>query len=269
MRPRSAVLALLVCLGSVAVLFAQTTSQSSTTSASSSQALITLQSTVAALTGKSSVTDVTLSGTAEWIAGSDDETGAAIYKALPSANRLDISLTSGTRSEIRNVGASGPAGAWISPDGVSHAIALHKLIADPGWFPLFAFSNIASSPNSLLTYVGPETRNGVSVIHLSAAQQFSGPYANAVALMKSLSQVDIYLDSSSLLPVSYVFNIHPDDDASLAIPTEIRYSNYQSIAGAQIPLHVQRFVNNSLTLDLQFENAVLDSGLSLTTFAVQ
>jgi hypothetical protein len=236
---------------------------------SSQQAATLLAQSAKVLTGSTTINDVTLTGSVEWKAGSDDETGTATYKALPNANRLDMSFSSGTRSEVRNGNDSSPVGAWTGIDGVSHGMAHHNLLTDPGWFPLFALSNINASSNSLVTYVGLETRSGASVIHLAAMQQFSSSVDSNATLLQHLSQVDIYLDPTTFLPVSFVFSAHPDVNALLDIPTEIHFSNYQSFGGTQIPLHVQKFVNDSLTVDLQFEHAVLNSGLSASMFAIQ
>jgi len=238
-------------------------------SASTPQVLTMLQSAFQALSGKTAINDVTLTGTAEWIAGSDDETGTVVLKTTSGANRLDLNLSAGTRSEIRSSSASGPAGSWIGPDGVSHAMANHNLMTDAGWFPAFTIGNLISATNVTATYVGLETRNGASAIHISASQQFTGLPANSAALMRHLSKVDLYIDPSTLLPVSYLFNSHPDDNASLDIPTEIRYSNYQKVAGVLIPLHVEKFINNTLALDLQFQNASLNTGITAAQVSAQ
>ncbi len=236
---------------------------------SSPQALATLQSAFQALSGKTAVNDATLTGTAEWIAGSDDETGTAVLKTISSANRLDLSLSAGTRSEIRDSSTGCPVGTWIGPDGVSHAMANHNLMTDAGWFPAFTIGNLLSATNAVDTYVGLETRNGASVIHISASQQFTSLPDDSAGHMQHLTQVDIYLDSSTLLPVSYVYNAHPDSNALLDIPTEIRYSNYQSVSGAQVPFHVLKFVNNTLTIDLHFQNASLNTGVTAVQISAQ
>jgi hypothetical protein len=62
--------------------------------------------------------------------------------------------------------------------------------------------------------------------------------------------------------------MHPDDNELIDFPVEIRYSNYHAIGGVQIPLHVQKFVNNVLTIDFQFQSAVVNSGLSATNFSL-
>jgi hypothetical protein len=141
-------------------------------------------------------------------------------------------------------------------------MANHNLMSDAGWFPAFTLGNLISSSNTVLIYVGQETKNGASVIHISASLVFPNLTSDTSELMQHLTQVEIYLDSTTSLPVSYVYNSHPDNNALLDIPTEIRYSNYQNVAGAQIPLHVQRYFNNTLTTDLQFQNASLNTGVT-------
>jgi hypothetical protein len=237
--------------------------QSTSSTTSSPQAASLLAQSVKALTGSGAVSDVTLTGTVEWIAGSDDETGTATLKAVSGAHRLDMSFRSGTRSEIVSIMNARTSGSWIGQDGISHAIVDHNLMSDAGWFPPFTLGNLISSSNTVLTYVGQETRNGASVIHISASQVSPDLSTPASGLMQHLTEVDIYLDSTTLLPVSYVFNSHPDNNALLDIPTEVRYSNYQNVAGAQIPLHVQQYLNNTLTTDLQFQSASLNTGLSI------
>lgn len=232
--------------------------QSTSQTTSSPQAATLLAQSAKALTGSTPVNDVTLTGTIN----TGDETGTATYKGLSGAYRLDLSFRNGTRSEVVSPVNGLPIGKWIGLDGISHPMANHNLMSDAGWFPKFTLANLTSSSNIVLTYAGQETRNGASVIHISASEQFPNLSDDSSSLMQHLTQVDVYLDSSTLLPVSYLFSSHPDDNALLDIPTEIRYSNFQSVDGAQIPLHIQKYMNNMLLVDLQFQNATLNTGLT-------
>jgi hypothetical protein len=239
-------------------------------SSSSPQAATLLTQSAAALTGNVVLSDVTLSGTARRIAGSDDETGTVTVKALATgAMRLDFSFPSGPRSEVRGNSNGAPAGDWSGPDSVSHSIALHNLSTDWGWFPAFTLSNLSSSANTVLTYVGQETRDGHSVQHLNVKQQFPNLTGTGASLMQHLSQMDIYLDSTTSLPVSLAYNTHPDNDAGLDLPVEISFSDYRPVNGVQIPFHVQKYLNNTLYLDLQFQTTAVNSGLTASTFSVQ
>jgi len=253
----------------IASLFLVSTVIAQSSTNSPQAAVSTLHGAMSALVGKSVINDVTLTGTVEWIAGSEDETGTVTYKGLSGAYRLDMTFRNGTRSEVVSPVDGLPAGNWIGLDGVSHPIANHNLMSDAGWFPTFALGSLISSSNTVLTYVGQETRNGSSVIHISASQQFPNLSGDTSSHMEHLTQVDVYLDPTTLLPVSYLFDSHPDNNALLDIPTEIRYSDYQAFGGAQIPLHVQKYINNTLTIDLQFQNASFNSGLTAVQITAQ
>jgi hypothetical protein len=243
--------------------------QTGTTSpaTASTQGAAVLQKALAALS-PTPITDVTLSGTARRIAGSDDESGTVVVKALAgTGTRLDLTLPSGARSEIRNISAVPVVGSWSGPDGIAHPISYHNLLTDPGWAPAFTIASLVSAQNAVITYVGAETRDGQSVIHVTASQH--SPVANdTTGLLQHLAQTDVYLHSGTFLPTSITFNIHPDNNANVDIPVEIDFSSYQAVSGAQVPLHVQRFLNKSLVLDLQFSSAILNSGISADTFTV-
>lgn len=236
---------------------------------SSSQASTVLQNSLAAILGNSSVSDVTITGTARRIAGTDDETGSVTFQAVGASSKIALNLPSGARIETRSNTSSTLTGSWSGPDGVSHPLAFHNLAVDSGLFPLFTLSAITSSKNSVLSLVGQEIRNGQSVIHLSALQQFPSLSGDSAALMQGLSQLDIFLDASTNLPVSLSFKTHPDDNALLDIPIEIQFSDYRLVSGVQVPFHVQKLLNNVLVLDLAFQNVAFNSGISANTFSIQ
>jgi len=232
-----------------------------------------LQQSLAALNGGQPITDVTLSGNARRIAGSDDESGSATFKALAAgAARMDLSLSMGQRSEIVNLTGPTPAGSWSGPDGVSHGMAYHNLLIDPSWFfPAFPISRGLSSSGYTAAYVAQETRNGQSVQHVQVqVWQVSTVQTPAgTPTMQHLSQMDFFLDATTLLPAAIAFNIHPDNNAGIDLPVEVQFSDYHAVSGAQVPFHIEKFLNNSLLLDLQFTSAQLNSGLSASLFNVQ
>lgn len=126
------------------------------TATTATQASLLLQKAYTALSGGQTLSDVTLSGTARRIAGSDDETGTAILKALATGEaRMDLTLPSGARSEVRAASTSGQAGNWSGPDGLSHSISNHNLMTDSSWFfPAFTLGRLLASGNYVVSYVG-------------------------------------------------------------------------------------------------------------------
>jgi hypothetical protein len=263
---RVARLVVVVCLSVVLSfsLFAQ-----QPTVVSTPQPLTLLQNSLSALVGSQSVTDITLTGTARRIAGSDDESGTATLKALASgAARADFTFPSGARSELANLSATPPAGAWSGPDGISHPIAFHNFFAEPVWFfPAFAVARRLSTSGFASTYVAHETLNGQAVEHLSVSQTSSPLIATSDPLFPHLTQVDFYLDSTTLLPATITFNIHPDNNELFDIPVQVTFSDYRLVNGVQVPFHIQKFINNSLVLDFQAQSVTTNSGLSPSVFA--
>jgi hypothetical protein len=256
-------------LGVVLSLSALLASAAQTPVATNTQALGILQHALAALSPNISTQDVTLSGSAHYIAGSDDETGTAILKATAiGSSRIDLSLSSGQRSEVYNFSSAVPSGQWSGPDGTAHAVSYHNLLNEPGWFsPVTAISRRLAGTGFVAAYVGAETLGSQSVHHISVTQPPQDS-TSISSLLTHLTQVDLFIDSTTFLPAAMSFNIHPDDNELLDIPVEVRFSDYRSVNGAQIPFHIQKFLNNGLVLDLQLDSATINTGLSSSAFGV-
>jgi hypothetical protein len=233
------------------------------------QAVSLATQALAALSARTPVSDITLTGTATRTAGSETETGSITLKALGNPNsRFDFVSTSGTSSEIRNASGGPPQGSWITSDGVSHAMAGHNTFTDAAWFaPELTVLSLLSNPNLIVSYVGQETRDGAAVQHLHFAIQSAS--TDPTGLVQGLSAEDVYLDASTLLPVALIFNTHPDNDASTNISVEIDFSSYQPVKGVQVPFHIQKLLNGTLFLDVTVQAANINSGLSETSFLAQ
>jgi len=234
------------------------------------QALSLATQSMATLTGGTSITDATLNGNVSWIAGSDTQTGTGTFLAKGvSESRYDLILNGGNQSDIRNASNGSPAGAWVGSDGVSHSYASQNCWTDSAWFfpALSALSNADLSV--VLTYVGPETRLGVSVQHLQAYRFVPAKSSATTALLQQESTTDFYLNAVSLLPVATTFKVHPDDDSSVNLAVEVDYSSYQASNGAQLPMRVQRYLQGELILDLSVTAVSLNSGIPDSDFTIQ
>jgi hypothetical protein len=278
-------LILVACLSA----FPQQTTQAPASTASDPQAVALVQRSIAVMTAGTSVSDVTLSGTVRRVAGSDDENGTATLKATEAGDsRLDLVCPSGNRSEIRNhsgtpladsvpAGATlvpnpplQPVGGWSGPDGVIHGFATHNVITDPTWFlPSFVLSNLNGTGRYQLSYIGQETLNGQSLLHVSAIQPSSDTTPEIAQLDQHLSQIDVYFDPVTLQPILLAFNTHPDSNDLVDIAVQVQFSDYRAVNGVQTAFHIQRYLNGGLVLDFQASNAVLNSGMAPSTFSIQ
>jgi hypothetical protein len=235
------------------------------------QALSFANQSVAALAQGSTISDVTLTGNATWIAGSDNETGTAmLYAKGTGEGRIDLDLSGGLQSEIRNdLAASFPQGESIV-GGTGTQWATHNCWINASWFfPALSFLSTTSDPTLIFAYVGQETRNGAAVQHIRVYRYMASQKAAVITLIQQVSTADVYLDATTLLPTAVQFNSHPDNDATTNIAIEVDYSNYQLISGIQVPAHVQKFISGGLALDVTVASAIFNSGLADTLFTIQ
>jgi hypothetical protein len=180
-----------------------------------------------------------------------------------------LSLSGGQRSEVRNGLGAPPQGKWSGADGIWKSMPVHGCWTDPTWFsPALTIQSAINDPQISLTYVGQGTKAGVSVQHIQISRVVPGQTATATSLIQRLSQVDIYLDSTSNLPVAVNFNIHSDTDAGLDLPIEIQFSGWHSVGGFQVPSRIQRFLQGSLTLDLSGVTISVNTGLPQSDFTI-
>lgn len=235
------------------------------------QAVTMLQRSLAALVGTTNLNDVTLNASTSWTAGSDEETGSATLKATAiGQGRVDLSLSGGQRSEVIDISQTPSVGNWCGTDGTWHAMIAHNLYSDPTWFfPTFLISRALSASSYAILPMDTETQNGVAVEHVKIYQQQSEPTTELSTLIQGLSQIDLYFNPSTLLPVSVAFNTHADNNASVNIPITIQFSNYQTVQKISVPYHIQKYIQNGLALDVTVTSVQVNSGLSTSEFQVQ
>lgn len=233
--------------------------------ASSPVAVELAKKSLAALIGTTIIHDVTLTGSAS--TDLTAETGSITLMALGNGeSRIDIALSDGTRSEIRDASTGLFRGKWIAPDSTSGKFAAHNCQTDAAWF-FPVFSSLSAGRTVVLSYIGQETRNGTSVQHIRSfhSGESAGEFGPA---MQTLSTMDWYLDDSTLLPVATTFYIHPDNNAGNNLLVEVDYSNFQKVEGAVLPMHIQRFQQGNLMLDIQISTVAFNTGLNITMFSV-
>lgn len=254
------------CLVSFLIATPIVAQQTATPAPRDPQAVALLQKSWAALVGVGSISDITLTGSVTRIAGSDVETGVVTLLASGNlASRMNLSLTDGHRTEIRN----GPQGDWIGPDGVEHAMATHNCWPDADWFyPGLSFQALNSDPGLGTSYIGLETKNGLAVQHIRLFRVVPSSSGVPQPTILALSTEDLYLDASSFLPLFLEFNIHPDNAFNRDFSVEVAFSSYQNMSGIMLPVRVRKYLNGGLILDLTIASGSVNSGLPASDFAV-
>jgi hypothetical protein len=259
-------LSVLVLAGS-AFLFSQSQQPGSDPQAVSlaTQAMTALMNGVA-------VGDVTLSGDAVWTSGTNTERGTATaYGKKNADSRLDLALSNGKRSELRNSAGGSPQGAWIKASGQSTPSAFQNCWTDAVWFfpALTSLSAVNSDPTLVLVYLGLETQNGRSVQHIQSYHYIASKVPKATNFTQQISTVDYYLDAQTLVPMSITFDAHPDDGTDANIAVQVDFANYQLANGILVPFHVTKLWQGNTLLDFTVTNVAVNSGLPDSLFSIQ
>jgi len=200
-----------------------------------------------------------LSGTAAWHAGSFNDEGAATLSGTSTgSSQLQLSLSSGTRSELQSGQGTSLACTWTGADAVAHNTDPGNCLRPVLWF----LPPLSLQPSQLASYLGALDLGTSSVgfgtqsyRHLQTELVLPNLNDALTTTIMRRSTVDIGLDSASLLPAVLAYSIHPDNGAPIEIAIEIHYSNYQAINGVQIPFTIQRFINGTLQLEIDATSA--------------
>lgn len=245
---------------------------SQTVATKDTTAISLLSRAVGVLASGVPINSITLTATVTRTAGSDVETGTATLEALGgAASRVSMSLSDGQQSEVINQSQGDTAGQWSGADATVHPMAQHNCWIPASWFfPALVMGEALNDPSVSISYSGQETRDGVAVEHIRFWRVFAsdGGSAAALTLLEHLTAADVYLDAATSAPVDLDFNIHPDNNAAQDIPVEIQYSGYQKMSGIFMPARVQKFINNSLFLDLNITGAALNTSISPAEFGI-
>jgi hypothetical protein len=225
--------------------------------------LVRAQSVVS---GGAAIQDAVLTGKVRRVAGSDDQAGTASLKIVASGEmRLDMSFPSGSQSVVRTSTGTGLTGFWSGADGKEHPVAFQALKTDDAqwFFPPIMLTRLSQMPGVSLAET-QEKHHGRAAEHLHIVQTADSRLpAYAIKLVEHADEMELFLDPITLLPSTVAFNTHPERDLGRDIPVELRFSNYRSVNGAQVPFHVQEYLNRTLVLDLEFETAQINTGITV------
>jgi hypothetical protein len=242
------------------------------------------------LTGGNPITDVTLTGSATVTRSPNTQpgtlpvtqSGAVILTAIGGeSSQVTINLPSGQTTSIQAVSAGVPSLTTSAGAGSQTAPASTALTPHPSWFypELLLASALSSASDYAVADVGSETRNGAAVEHVVVWLQPKGSSAVAPA-MQQATRNDLYLDSTTLLPIALTASRHPFDPTNpnrIIFPykqnssdalEEVLYSDYQVVQGRPVAFHIQVYLTPNLgksvlIADIQLSSANFNTGVAI------
>jgi len=220
-----------------------------------------------AFSGQLVVHKVQLSGGVTYYAGSLKDSGTVTLTATDDGSaQMQLSLgATGQIAETQTGSGSHARCQWLGANQVSHAVDLGNCWRPALWFlPTFSLQPSLLSTEQVFADLGAGTVGSGDAVyhHLQGAvvptKAASAANSRAFASLITRSTTDIGIDPSSSLPAVLAYSVHPNTGVQVPIAIEVRYSNYQTVSGAQIPFHIERYVNGSLQLDILLSSATID-----------
>lgn len=210
----------------------------------------------AAFSGNHLVGRVQLDGTADLYAGSLHDSGPITLSATSNgSSQMQLQLSSsGTRSESQQGSGLDTTCQWSGADGVEHEILADNCIKPALWFlPAFSLQPSLLNSNFQAADLGTGTVGSGTNIFRHLQTQVAFPNLSDLVAATDIEQqstTDIGVDPESLLPSVLAYSLRADNGPPASIAIEVHFSDYRVMDGAQIPFHIQRYVNGSLQLDI-------------------
>jgi hypothetical protein len=215
----------------------------------------------AAITSGKSFHVLNLTANAEWVAGSQHESGTAqLMASVDGSTNVQLNLGQASRTEVQTAANPFRTCTWSNSAGTSYSImGANCFIAIP-WFAPGLFTQSSSVLPALLTTSddGEITKDNEILHQVRFLLNRQGMNTASTQQLIALSTVKVFYNPQTLLPDSLEYNIHPDDNDLQNIDVKVVFSNYQSVSGMMVPFHIERYIHHTLQLTLNISNAVLE-----------
>jgi hypothetical protein len=192
-------------------------------------------------------------------------TGTAVLEAAgPTQARVEFDFPDGSRVETRGDDAQGrPWGAWADASGTAHAMALANCWVPAAWFlPQLAVLTPGHAGETLSMLADASGAHRLERVRAVAHQTTA-----MTAEIERLSAAVLSVDAAPGLPAALAYTLRPDNGGPFAIPVEIRYSDYRTVNGVEIPFHIQEFMQRALDYDIEIQDAEVNPALDASGFA--
>ena len=222
-----------------------------------------LQRSVASM-ATTAPSDSTATGNITIVEGSLNESGTVNIQTLRTTESSEtITLPDGQREIMYSNGDAKEVNGGQSANPPLELIVVDQC-AD---FPLPLLSAFLNNADESFKYIGQETLNGISVQHIQVWNSFaSKPRLSRLA---PSSRRDVWLDSTSLLPVKISWMRQAGEGAVPAIPVEVDFSAYKNINGVVYPFQISKSYNGTPWQTITIQNVTFNIGLTDAQFQTE
>ncbi len=176
-----------------------------------------------------------------------------------SKTQLELGIQ-GSRSESQSGKGFKTTCAWVHSDEIAHSQLSGGCQKPVLWFlPSFSLQPSQLGSHEQFVDLGEGQVGSAELVYRRLLGRYvpRDPSNTVTGDLAARSTVDLGLDRDTMLPAVLAYSVHPDNGSPTSIAIEIRYSDYRTVNGAQVPFHIERFVNNNLQLEISVASAQL------------
>jgi len=203
-------------------------------------------------------------GSVSIVAGSEAEVGSIqIQTRGVDQSSEQVTASSGSTQTIFSHGA-----AALSVSGKKSLSSLELTASSQtALFPFPLLAYFAGSSDSAYQYVGTETVNGTACQHIRVWKTFASQ--PDMQYLASFTARDIWLDSTTNLPLKIAYSVRAGTGAVPTISVEIFYSGYQLVNGVQYPFLISKSLNGTPWMDITISSVSFNTGLTDSSFPLR
>jgi hypothetical protein len=227
------------------------------------QAVSVLQKAIAAM-GGAVPADSTATGTLTIVAGSETDQGT-IRILTRGTTQTSVQIQTPTRSwsEVFSDGGA----AHIGSTGAATLLPMETAAtSQSAFFPFPFLANALSDSDESCHFLGTEKLNGANVSHVVIWNTYASiPQLQALA---EFSATDVWLDSTTALPVRIAFLRRDGGGAAPKIAHQVDFSDYRALSGVLYPYQIQESVNGTTWATMTLQTVNVNAGLTNADFPV-
>jgi hypothetical protein len=134
-------------------------------------------------------------------------------------------------------------------------------------FPLTIVAWALTSPDAATSYIGQETLNGESLLHIRLWNTFTSPNALGPPGLAPFTARDLWIDAKTGLPRVLAFEWRDAGGSAPRIPVKIEYADYRNINGVIYPFQIHKILNGTPWTTITITNVRVNTGLADTDFS--
>ena len=134
-------------------------------------------------------------------------------------------------------------------------------------FPLPLLVSLLNNPDEAYVYIGQESLNGTTVQHIQVWNTFAS--VPRLQQLAPFSTKDIWLDSTSALPLRIAYTRRAGSGAVPSFPVEVFFSNYSNLNAVLYPFQIKKSYNGTPWQTITIQSVSFNTGLTDAQFQVE